>query len=130
MDQDAPTDQKYDFYPGVPAGEVNLVFGPFAYPKTIPGKLNITGRIQTFNEREEQVYCLDFDVSIPAILDEEGHEVIEEEPLSTERQDCGDPDKDHIQNIQADITDDVATITMDLDEDISTVDLRVELAIQ
>merc|ERR1712226_578789 len=79
------------------------------------------------NDKAEPVFCMDMDLVIPAILDEE-----ESPNLGVGRVNCGDPTQDHFQNVVFNIDDDnIATTELDTDEDVDfmkqEMDLKFEL---
>jgi hypothetical protein len=117
-------DQKYDFLPGLAQGQTKIVIGPFTFPRAVPGKVDISGRVTLVNEKEEPVTCLDIALVIPKILAEE------EPTLESGRTACGDQTSDHIQNIQSSTVDGVTTSTMDLDEALGFVNLKVDLSVK
>jgi hypothetical protein len=127
VDQPVTFDQTYDFLPGFAEDMTKIVIGPFTFPRAVPGEVKVTGRINVVNEKAEAVTCLDLNLIIPKIVEEEEQE---EKPLETSRNDCGDQSHDHITNIQSEIIDDVATITMDLDEDLDFFNLKVDLNVK
>lgn len=119
--------QEFDYSPGAKAGPVRVVVGPITVPRTVPGKITTKGHFSLTNEKSEQVFCMDMDLVIPAILDEE-----ESPNLEVGRVNCGDPTQDHFQNIVFNITDDnIATTELDVDEDVAfmkqEMDLKFEL---
>jgi len=122
VDTPVSFDLKYDFLPGVAQGPAKLQIGPFTFPKSIPGKVDVTGKVSVVNEREEAVTCLDLNLIIPTIL-------ADEEALESEQSGCGDASADHITNIQS-VTDDndITTTTMDLDEEVDYINLKVDLS--
>jgi len=121
VDTPVSFDLKYDFLPGVAQGPAKLQIGPFMFPKSIPGKVDINGKVSVVNEREEAVTCLDLNLIIPTIL-------ADEEAWESDQSGCGDASTDHITNIQS-VTDDqnITTTTMDLDEDVDYINLKVDL---
>jgi len=121
VDTEVPFDVKYDFLPGVAQGPAKLQIGPFTFPSSIPGEVDVAGRITVVNEREEAVTCLDLNLIIPKIL-------AEEPQLQSEQSGCGDATLDHITNIQSETVDNITTTTMDLDEDLDFINLKVDLS--
>jgi len=124
VNEDVPFDQKYDFLPGMASGPTKLTIGPITFPRAVPGKVDVTGRIAIVNEKEEPVMCLDIALLIPKILAEE------EPALESTGGACGDQSSDHIQNIQSETVDDVTTTTMDLDEALGYVNLKVDISVK
>jgi len=124
VDEPVSFDQKYDFLPGLAAGSTKVTIGPFTFPRAVPGKVDVSGRISIVNEKEEPVTCLDLALLIPKILAEE------EPQLESGRTACGDQTSDHIQNIKSETVDDVITTTMDLDEALGYVNLKVDLSVK
>lgn len=123
VDTPVSFDAKYDFLPGVAHGPAKLQIGPFTFPKSIPGEVDVSGRITVANERAEAVVCLDLNLIIPKILAEESE-------LESSQSGCSDPAGDHITNIQSETVDNITTTTMDLDEDLDYVNLKVDLSIK
>jgi hypothetical protein len=124
VDEPLSFDQKYDFLPGVASGPTKIVVGPFTFPRAVPGKVDVSGRVSIVNEKEEPVLCLDLALLIPKILAEE------ERALESGADACGDQTSDHIQNVQSETVDDVTTTTMDLDEALDFVNLKVDLSVK
>jgi len=118
-----PWNTKYDFLPGLGKGSTKIQIGPFKFPRSIPGELDLSGRVTISNEKGEQVTCLDVALKIPQILDEE-------DPLELGKASCGDPSKDHITNIKSETVDGLTTSTMDLDEELGYVNLKVDLSVK
>jgi hypothetical protein len=119
-----PWNQKYDFLPGLAKGSTKVQIGPFTFPRSVPGKLSLDGKVIITNHKAEQVTCLDLALLIPAILEEE------EDSLGAGGDTCGDVTKDHITNVQSETVDDVTTSTMDLDEELDYVNLKLDLTLK
>lgn len=115
---------KYDFLPGLAKGDVKLNVGPITFPKSIPGSFEISGTVKIQNPQAEQVTCIQLDLKIPTIIEDE---VKVGEAAGA---DCTTA-QDHIQNIVS-TTDasGVTTTTMDIDEDLSTVVLSGEISVK
>lgn len=114
--------QRFGYYPGLPQGTNKLTIGPFTFPRSIPGKVDVVGNITIVDTNQEQVTCIAMDMHIPTIVDE-GHS----QDLEVGRHACGDPTTDHIQDIV--VTTDannITTSTMTLDEDLPFLDLTVD----
>jgi len=123
VDEPVSFDQKYDFLPGIASGPVKVTVGPFTFPRAVPGKVDVSGRVSIVDENKEPVLCLDLALLIPKIL-------AEEEPALESGDACGDATSDHITNIQSETVDDVTTTTMDLDEALGYVNLKVDLSVK
>jgi hypothetical protein len=123
-DEPVVFNQKYDYSPGLPAGNVKLTIGPFTFPRALPGVFDFSGKINVVNDKAEPVACLDVAFHIPKILSEE-------EQLTSSEAECGDMSADHITNIQT-VTDatGVSTTTMDSDSDIGYTNLGVDIVVK
>jgi hypothetical protein len=128
VNEDVTFNQKYDFYPGVAAGPTKLAIGPFTFPRSIPGEVDVTGTITMVNGKAEPVLCLNLALKIPTIIPTWSEAL--GEALGLARDNCGDPSKDHIKNVVSNTVDGVITSTMDLDEDLDFIDLSTLLAIK
>lgn len=125
INEDVAVTQAYEFLPGLPAAPHKLVIGPFTLPKSIPGKIDVSGRVVMANDKGEQLACVDLALIIPSILEEEKQDLAATTDCTTA--------SDHLQNIVVDSS--VAgqtTTTMDIDEPIGDlinvgVDLRVKV---
>jgi len=120
--------EKFEFHPGFPAdgpGPVKVSVGPIVVPRTVPGKITTQGRISLVNDKLEPVLCLDLDMVIPAILeDEEQHKL----GVEAGRLNCGDATNDHINNIVFNIDDDnVATTTAIVDKEFNQINTNVDI---
>lgn len=119
--------EKFEFHPGFPAngpGPVKVSVGPIVVPRTVPGKITTTGKITLVNDNQEPVLCLDLDMVIPAILEDD------EKNLGVEagRKNCGDATNDHIGNIEFNIDDDnVATTTAYVDKEFNEINANVDI---
>jgi len=120
--------EEFEYYPGANAGPMKVVVGPITVPRTVPGKITVGGHFSLTNEKSEQVFCMDLDLVIPTILDEE-----ESPTLEVGRVNCGDPAQDHWTNIVFNIDNEtnIATTELDTDEDVDfmkqEMDLKFEL---
>merc|ERR1711982_90798 len=85
---------------------------------SVPGEFKFAGKVTIVNENAEPTLCLNIDLDIPKILDEE-------EELEVEKT-CTKTDSDHITNIVTDGD----TTTMDLDEDLGYVNLVVDISVK
>merc|ERR1711862_774090 len=110
--------------PGLAKGDVKLNVGPITFPKSIPGSFEISGTVKIQNPQSEQVTCIQLDLKIPTIIEDE---VKVGEAAGA---DCTTA-QDHIQNIVS-TTDasGVTTTTMDIDEDLSTVVVSGEISVK
>jgi len=129
VSEDVPFNQKYDFFPGLAQGPAKVVIGPFTFPKSVPGEVDVTGQITLVNEKAEPVACFNLDLKIPMIISTWSEFI--SEALGLARSNCGDPTQDHIQNIVSTTDDnDIITTTMDLDEDLGYINLSCDLAVK
>jgi hypothetical protein len=125
VDEQVSFNQKYGFLPGMAQGPTKVTIGPFTFPRAVPGEVRMIGKITIVNEKAEAVTCLDWNLIIPKILDED-----EEEDLEVSKANCGDKSTDHIRNIQSETVDGVTTSTMDLDEVLDYVNVKVDIDVK
>jgi len=126
-------DQTYDWLPGQPKGPMKLTIGPFTFPRSVPGEVDVTGPITIVNENQEPLTCLNLNLKIPKILSSWSETVYDTLSAAAGlfRDNCGDPADDHITNVVSNTdSNNIITSTMDLDEDLDYINLSCDLAVK
>merc|ERR1711934_79702 len=119
--------------PGLPAGDVKFVIGPFS-PPSIPGSLDITGTVTATDAQGKEIFCVALDMNVfnaePMPTPEASMAILTRvgtDPVA----DCG-KDSDHLKNRTFSDSGGVITATGDLDETIASgaalVDLKVKVS--
>lgn len=106
--------------PVVPKGPIHLTIGPVKLTTSIPGSVDVSGKVQLRDENEEAVACLQLDMKVPLSQQQELESAVES---------CG-TSADHAKNFAFSTSGDVTTISGDLDESLSQFSVAVDMTIK
>jgi len=106
--------------PVVPKGPLSVTIGPVKLTTSIPGSVDVSGKITLTDENEEPVTCLQLDMKVP---------LSQQQELQSSVENCG-TSADHAKNFAFNTDGGVTTITGDLDESLSQFSVAVDMTIK
>ena len=116
--------------PGAAKGPLSFKVGPFSLPKHIPGSAVVKGQVRVVNGKNEPVMCIDLDMNVPAMENEEALAPMQvDSPPLTAITSCGKP-TDHMPDIQMTTSGGVMTMAGTLDEVVTTASIDLDVSVK
>lgn len=117
--------------PGAVKGPFSMTIGPFSLPSGIPGYAVVKGQVHVTNAKNEPIMCIDMDLNVPGMDNEETALTSRVETPALETiASCG-KSTDHIPDFTIAASGGVTTMTGTLDEAVTkaSIDLDVQLKV-